>query len=98
MERRPYSGRSWIYRSKPKDIDPLIFEISKRRKWSVMHTLSQNHCSRNPFDGLSPLIGGSMESTSGLELQEDVIDEIVWFIDPSGQYSAKSEYEDQYFW
>jgi hypothetical protein len=63
-----------------------------------MHTLSQNQCSRNPFDGLSLSIGGSIESTSGLELQEYVIDEIVSFLDPSGKYSAKSEYEDQFLW
>jgi hypothetical protein len=38
----PFWDSSWLNGKKPKDIGPLIYEASTRKKWKVKHALINN--------------------------------------------------------
>jgi hypothetical protein len=41
-EKTPFWHAPWLDGRKPKDITPLIFEVSKRKNWPVFQALDDN--------------------------------------------------------
>jgi hypothetical protein len=88
----------WLDGRQPKDISPLIFKVSQRRKWSVNKSLENNYriTQINMQDGLS--IEHIMQFTnlweviSPLQMNANTPDSISWKLTVSGCYSSKSAY------
>jgi hypothetical protein len=99
----PFWHAPWLQGRKPKDIAPKIFDLCKRKKWTVTQALHDNAW-------ISRL---SVEATISIEhlvqfvqlwviiqhvhLNLDEEDDITWKLTSNGQYSAASAYKMQFF-
>jgi hypothetical protein len=88
---------------KPKDIAPLIFHASPRKKWNVEQaTRGGAWISKIKMDGkltiphIREFISHWRELTD-VNLSEDVNDSIVWNLTKSGEYTTTSACKSQFF-
>jgi hypothetical protein len=98
----PFWHAPWLDGRKPKDIAPLIFQISSHKKSKVAQAMKNNiWTSRialgNNFtlEHLSQCahLWGLLQN---VDLQDDVEDNITWRLMANGDYSAKSAYDMQF--
>ena len=101
--RSPFWESPWLNGKKPKDIAPLIFEVSTRKKWTVKQALCNNAwISRIKLDAILTVqhIREYIELWVALReapLREDIQDTIVWNLTSNGEYSTSSAYKAQFF-
>jgi hypothetical protein len=94
---------SWINGMRPKDIAPLIFDLSKCKKCTIAKALEDNFwvSQINNQDGLSlehiVQFSKLREALHGVHLQEGVMDSIIWKLTRDGCYSSKTTYNMQFF-
>jgi hypothetical protein len=102
-EKTPFWEAPWLNISRPIDIAPLIFKISSRKKWEVKQALHN--------DAWISKINMNVEFTldyirqfvdlwnqlHGINLHEDMIDDIKWNLTENGQYTTKSACKAQFF-
>jgi hypothetical protein len=87
----------------PKDIAPLIFEASTRKKWKVNQALHNNEWIKKIKMDMELSLAHIHEYIrlwillSDIHLVEDTNDSIIWNLTPSGEYSATSVYNAQFF-
>jgi hypothetical protein len=102
-EKTPFWESPWLNNSRPIDIAPLIFKISSRKIWNVKHALHHdawiskiNMDVEISFDHIRQFMELWIQLRD-INLQDDVCDEIKWNLTESGQYTAKSAYNAQFF-
>ncbi|KAK1609538.1 hypothetical protein QYE76_033211 [Lolium multiflorum] len=89
----------WLTGRKPKDIAPLIFDASKRKRWNVNLALNGNAwVNMIKLDNDFTMAHFSQfldlwTLCQGVQLHDDLDDDIRWNLTASGHYSAKSAYE-----
>jgi hypothetical protein len=99
----PFWESPWLNGRKPKDIAPLIFDISSRKKWSVKQALQNNAwISKIKMDAnlTTQHIREYIELWVALRevhLHEDTQDTIVWNLTTNGEYTSASAYKAQFF-
>jgi hypothetical protein len=87
----------------PKDIAPLIYEVSKRKNWKVAQALLDGAwVMKIKLDGHITMEHLTQfvylwALLSNIHLEEAVEDTIVWKITENGLYSAASAYKLQFF-
>lgn len=102
-EKTPFWDAPWLHGDKPKDVAPLIFSISTRKRWNVKNALQDN----------AWIAKIDMEATfsiahvrqylslwsrlSAFVLNPGVMDEISWNLTENGTYSSKSAYKAQFY-
>jgi hypothetical protein len=92
----------WLDGRRPKDIAPLIFKDSKRRKCTVSKAMENNSwvSQINMQDGLSVehivKFANLWELVSNLQMDPTTPDTISWKLTTSGCYSSKSAYTMQF--
>jgi hypothetical protein len=94
---------SWINGSIPKDIAPLIFDLSKTKRCAVAKTLEEDLwiSQINYQNGLS--IDHLIQFTKLWEMVQEVhldpntMDSILWKFTNDGSYSSKTTYNMQFF-
>jgi hypothetical protein len=88
---------------RPKDIAPLIFDLSKRKKCTVAKALEDNFwvSQINKQDGLSlehiVQFAKLLEALDGVHLQNKVTDTIIWNLTKYGCNFSKTAYSMQFF-
>lgn len=93
----------WLNGRRPKDIAPLIYKGSKRRKCTVNKALDNDSWTSNinTQDGLSLdhiiQFTNLWEMTHGIHLDPSTTDSILWKLTKDGCYSSKSAYTMQFF-
>jgi hypothetical protein len=93
---------TWLEGMRPKDIAPLIFDRSKRRKCTVHKAMENDFwvAQINTHDGLSvehiAQFYTLWEMLSNVHLDMDAMDKITWKFTNDGCYSAKSAYKMQF--
>jgi hypothetical protein len=93
---------SWLQGLAPKDIAPLIFDLSKKRKCSVKKALENDFwvSQINMQTGLSVehivQFSKLWEMLQNVHLENDNIDKIMWKPSNDGCYSAKTAYNMQF--
>jgi hypothetical protein len=99
----PFWHSPWLNGKKPKDIAPLIYEASTRKKWSVKQaTLDNAWVSKIRMDETLtiPHLHQYLQlwhELNGIQLREHEEDSIVWNLTPNGEYSTTSAYNAQFF-
>ena len=92
----------WLLGAKPRDIAPLIFEISKGKNLTVRDAMHELLWLRNinMASGLS--VNHIMQfcalwsSLEQVQLQDGIADDIVWKFTANGKYSAVSAYKARF--
>jgi hypothetical protein len=99
----PFWDSPWLNGRKPKDIAPLIFGVSSRKKWNVEQATRNNAwISKIKLEGnftlthLTEFISLWRELNE-VTLREDVEDDIAWNLTSNGIYSTTSAYKAQFF-
>jgi hypothetical protein len=93
---------SWLQGKRPKDIAPLIFDISKKRKCSVRKAMENEFwvSQINMQDGISfdhiVQFSKLWEMLQDVQMDNDTTDEISWKLSNDECYSAKSAYNMQF--
>lgn len=98
----PFWHAPWLQGRKPIKIAPLIFDLSKRKQWSVKLAMDDNAWIRS----VRLVENFSMEHLTQfvnlwvllleVELDPNVEDYITWKLTEDGHYSAASAYEVQF--
>jgi hypothetical protein len=93
----------WLGGKSPKDVAPKIFDLCKRKKWTVAQALHDNEW----ITKLSTEVTISIEHltqfvqlwvlTRDVQLNDEVEDNITWKLTNNGEYSAASAYKLQFF-
>ena len=93
----------WLGGIIPKHIAPLIFKISKKKKWSIWEAITREAwildidfsegLSVNHLEEFKKL----WQLTSQLQLDDEVSDAITWKLTSSGVYSCSSANKAQFF-
>jgi hypothetical protein len=99
----PFWDSPWLNGKKPRDIAPLIFDASIRKKWTVKQATLRNAWiakikmgSNLTIQHLREYIHLCVELQS-VHLREDVEDSILWNIMPNGEYTSSLAYLAQFF-
>jgi hypothetical protein len=93
----------WLHGAKPKDIAPLIFEASKKKKWTVAQALHNKGWITNIKMDVSLTMPHIQKYLSlwnrllGVILHENNVDTIVWNLSTNGEYSLTSAYNAEFF-
>lgn len=100
--RAPFWESPWLNGRKPKDIAPLIFDVSKRKNWKVREALREGAWI-GKIDMTTTFTADHVRQFFTLwialrevHLSEDVEDSILWKHTISGDYSASSAYNAQF--
>lgn len=94
-------GSPWVNGSKPKEIAPLIFEASKRKRWKGREAMKNDALVGKIKPPNTCTLGFIREFITlwvclhNTPLWEDVEDDIVWKITLNGHYSAAYVYHVQ---
>jgi hypothetical protein len=98
----PFWNSSWLNGRKPKDIAPVIYEASTRKKWKINHALLNNGwIAKNRMD-ISLSVQHIHEyillwvQLNDIHLNDEANDYISWNLTPNGQYSTTSAYNAQF--
>jgi hypothetical protein len=101
-KKTPFWEAPWLGGRKPKDIAPLIFDTSRRKRWNVNQALNANAWVSNiklgddfSMDHFAQFID-LWVLCQDMHLVAAVDDDITWNLTASGIYSAKSAYEVQF--
>jgi hypothetical protein len=93
----------WVDGKMPKDIAPKIFELCKRKNWTVAQALLNNEWilklrteATLSLDHLSQFVL-LWALIQRVHIVENVDDDISWKLTANGQYSAASAYKLQFF-
>lgn len=92
----------WLDEKKPKDLAPLVFEISANKNKSVKEALLENNWIRwiNLLGGLSvehiEQFCNLWEKIQAVHLHDDLADDIKWNLTANGLYSTASAYKAQF--
>jgi hypothetical protein len=99
----PFWHAAWLGGRKPKDVAPKIFELCKRKKWTVSQALHHDEWIRKlsteatiSIDHLTQFVL-LWSLTKDVVLHEEVEDDISWKLTANGQYSVASAYMLQFF-
>ena len=100
--RTPFWDSPWLLGRKPRDIAPLIYEASSRKRWKVREALKESAWILK----IRPPTPASIEHVSQfftlwtllqeVHLDELADDDILWKHSASGNYSAASAYRAQF--
>jgi hypothetical protein len=99
----PFWDSPWLEGDKPKDIAPLIFEISKKKKSTVAQALHCNSWIKSIKMDANLTVHHIHDylrlwiRLQDVHLHVDRADSIVWSLTSNGQYSSASAYEAQFF-
>jgi hypothetical protein len=99
----PFWDSPWLEGKRPKDIAPLIYEVSKKKRCTVAQALvSKSWILNIKMDAnlTVPHIREYIRLWGCLQnviLHEERVDSIVWNLTPNGEYSSASAYEAQFF-
>ena len=86
----------------PKDVHPLIFQISSRKNRTVQQALTENNWVRDinllRFDTVQHFIQFTRlwQGLQEVELNPETQDQITWKLTASGEYTARSVYLAQF--
>jgi hypothetical protein len=87
----------------PKDVAPKIFELCKRKRWTVAQALHHDEWIRKlstdatiPIDHLTQFVH-LWTIIQNVVLHEEVDDDISWKLTANGQYSVASAYKLEFF-
>jgi hypothetical protein len=103
VAKTPFWCAPWLHGRAPIDIAPLIFESSKRKKYTMAQAISGSSWVRNISlaNPLSPAhISQFVELWAlvrNVQLREEKEYNITWNLMDNGQYSASSAYAAQFF-
>ena len=98
----PFWEAPWLRGKKPKDIAPLIFAASKRKKWVVRDALRDNAWVRQINPSINLTTNHIVEFVDlwvhleQFELSPEIDDDISWKFEANGEYSAASAYRVQF--
>jgi hypothetical protein len=93
----------WLNGTKPKDIAPLIYEASSKKRLTVKQAMLNNAWISNIKMDASLTIPHIHQyirlwnELNGIHLRVDEEDNIVWNLSPNGEYSTSSAYKAQFF-
>jgi hypothetical protein len=99
----PFLHAPWLNGLMPEDIAPKMFDICKRKKWSVAQALHEDEWIRKlaidattSIDHLTQFVQLWVR-IQRVQLRVDVEDDITWKLTGNGQYSTASAYKLQFF-
>ena len=98
----PFWDSPWLLGHKPKDITPLIYEASKRKKWKVREALKGNawilkikHDTAISVNHISEFFNLWM-LVHDFHLDDQAEDNIIWKHASNGIYTASTAYKAQF--
>jgi hypothetical protein len=99
----PFWHAPWVGGLMPKDVVPKIFDICKRKKWTVAQALHNDEWIAKLSDAATISIDHLDQFVKlwaliqRVHLTEGVEDDITWKLTANGQYSEASAYKLQFF-
>ena len=98
----PFWDSPWLDGRRPRDVAPLIYLISKRKKWCVQKAMQDDAWINqiNTSDGVTlahiQQFVALWTSLQQVHLDEDVPDTITWTMSSTRSYTASSAYHAQF--